>query len=168
VGGGRELLALAEAAADLQAGRRTSHPELWVFKTWQELREYSTEDGGADLKVFVNLVDQHGPDALICALSRLSDEHGADLMISTAHRSKGREWDRVRIHDDYPQPKEDAPIPRADAMLAYVAVTRARRVLDRTGLAWIDEHAGPDASTPAGHNASCGSTRRLPALGGAA
>lgn len=143
VGGGRELLALAEAAADLQAGRRTSHPELWVFKTWADLCEYSTEDGGADLKVFVNLVDQHGPHALITALSRLSDERGADIVISTAHKSKGREWDRVRIHDDYPQPKPGAEIPRADAMLAYVAVTRARRVLDRTGLVWIDEMVSP-------------------------
>ena len=31
-------------------------------------------------------------------------------------------------------------IPRADAMLAYVAVTRARGLLDRGGLAWIDHY----------------------------
>ena len=31
-----------------------------------------------------------------------------------------------------------AQVPRADAMLAYVAVTRARQVLDPEGLAWVE------------------------------
>lgn len=30
--------------------------------------------------------------------------------------------------------------PRPSAMVAYVAVTRARMLLDRGGLAWIDKH----------------------------
>jgi hypothetical protein len=33
VGGGKELRRLAEAAIDLKAGRRTSHPELFLFAT---------------------------------------------------------------------------------------------------------------------------------------
>ena len=62
--------------------------------------------------------------------------------MSTAHRSKGREWPAVRIHADFRAPKPDQKtglvvLPREEARLAYVAVTRAREQLDDTALAWV-------------------------------
>jgi superfamily I DNA/RNA helicase len=64
-------------------------------------------------------------------------------VVSTAHKAKGREWPTVRIACDFPEPRrshngQPAQVPRADAMLAYVAVTRARQVLDPEGLAWVE------------------------------
>ncbi|ORB76398.1 DNA helicase, partial [Mycobacterium timonense] len=38
-GGGADIRRLAQAAADLKSGRRTSHPELYVFATWGALQE---------------------------------------------------------------------------------------------------------------------------------
>lgn len=149
-GGGAAIRGLAEAAADLQDGRRTSHPELYVFATWGALQEFvDTEAAGRDLKPFVDLIDTNGAAAVIAAADALVDADRADAVVSTAHKAKGREWDRVKIADDYPPPKPHtdgaaAGIGRAEAMLAYVAVTRARAQLDRGGLAWIDRfHAGP-------------------------
>jgi superfamily I DNA/RNA helicase len=141
VGGGGEIKAMAEAAVSLKHGRGTSHPELFLFTTWGQLQEYAEWDpSGSDLKVFVNLIDTYGPEAVIATMDRLADEREADLIVSTAHKAKGREWDRVRIASDFHEPRRDDEkgVPRAEAMLAYVAITRARIVLDRAGLSWVD------------------------------
>lgn len=139
VGGGHQIRQLAEAADDLKNGRRPSHPELFAFATWAELQDYVESDpAGRDLKTFVDLIDAHGADAIIQAVNGLVYEPLATTIVSSAHKSKGREWDSVQIAGDFPEPSGRDDIPRADAMLAYVAVTRARKQLDRAGLAWID------------------------------
>jgi len=147
-GGGRQILALAEAAVTLKAGTGTSHPELFAFRTWGEVQDYAEHDpGGSDLQVFVKLIDDHGPETIIDAARHLSDERYADLIISTAHKAKGREWDTVRIAGDFREPKKNPEKPHEppkisppEAMLAYVAVTRAKLTLDRSGLAWVDSY----------------------------
>ncbi|MGI5122749.1 UvrD-helicase domain-containing protein [Marinactinospora thermotolerans] len=145
VGGGTAIGRLAEAARDLQAGKATSHPELFAFKTWGEVLTYVEEEREAagELATLVRLIEDHGPDHVINATRRLSDEKSADVVCSTAHKAKGREWATVEIADDFREPKPDpmtgepGAVPRADAMLAYVAVTRAMDHLDNGGLAWI-------------------------------
>lgn len=145
VGGAGELVRLAQAADELQTTGRTNHPELFPFRSWLEVQQYAEEDSGSDLRPFVNLIDKYSPEKIVDALSWVVAEHQADVVISTAHKAKGREWDRVAIADDFAEPKktEDGrrgEIQRADAMLAYVAITRARLALDRTGLAWVDQY----------------------------
>lgn len=152
VGGGDALRALAQAARDLIGGRRTHHPELLLFTTWTELRDYAELDpAGADLQPFANLVDEHGPDAILNAVDRLVPEDQAQATVSTAHKAKGREWAHVRIAPDFtPPPDTDevdttgrpvpGPIRESEARLAYVAVTRARHHLDPAGLDWIGQH----------------------------
>jgi AAA domain len=140
VGGGADIRRLAEAATTLKAGLGTDHPELFAFRTWGEVQDYVAQDAsGSDLKVFVQLIDAYGPDVVIDTMDRLVPEDQAQVVVSTAHKAKGREWPRVRIADDFREPKgDDTPIPPAEAMLAYVAVTRARLQLDPDGLAWVD------------------------------
>jgi len=143
VGGGQDIQRMARAALDLQAGRPTDHPELFPFRTWPEVEEYVSQGAdGSDLKVFVGLVNRYGAAEVIRACDGLVDERYADLVVSTAHKAKGREWGSVRIATDFSEPKPndegEVRVPRDDAMLAYVAVTRAQRVLDREGLEWID------------------------------
>ncbi|MFE9045666.1 UvrD-helicase domain-containing protein [Streptomyces sp. NPDC007818] len=152
VGGGDSLRALALAAQQLQQGRPTGHPELVLFPTWGAVQDYAAHDpSGRDLQPLVDLVDHHGTDVILAAVSRLSEEPHAEITVSTAHKAKGREWSQVQIADDFlPPPETDEhdqegrPIPDrvdpAEARLAYVAVTRARRHLDTKGLSWIDTH----------------------------
>lgn len=150
--------ALALAARDLKDGRRTSHPELVLFAAWGELQEYAEYDpADRDLQPFVELVDTHGPEAIIAVVDALTDEDDAEVTVSTAHKAKGREWPEVRIADDFPPPPDSdqlddsgrlipEPVSDTDARLAYVAVTRARRRLDLGGLAWIEnQSAAADA-----------------------
>lgn len=141
VGGGQALSRLAYAANDLLAGKRTSHPELYAFPDWEAVSRYAEEDAsGHDLRPLVKLIDTHGTEAIIAATKALSNENTADLVVSTAHKAKGREWDSVGIADDYFTPDPEIPeVPAGEAMVGYVAITRARHQLDRAGLAWIDD-----------------------------
>lgn len=140
-GGGNDIRALARAAQELKSGRRTSHPELYVFETWGALQDYVENDhAGRDLKPFVDLIDVHGPETVLEAVDALVEEKSCTTLVSTAHRSKGREWDSVKIAHDFQEPS-DGELSKVDGMLAYVAVTRARRQLDRGGLAWIDKYS---------------------------
>lgn len=118
-----------------------------LFASWGDLQDYTAYDpAGRDLQPFVDLVDTHGPDAILDAVSQLAEETHADVTVSTAHKAKGREWPAVRIGKDFPQPKDTDPgapaasqppeVSDLDARLAYVAVTRARNRLDLGGLAW--------------------------------
>ncbi|MFD5519630.1 UvrD-helicase domain-containing protein [Streptomyces sp. NPDC127066] len=152
VGGGDSLRALALAAQDLKDGRRTTHPELVLFATWGELQDYASHDpAGRDLQPLVDLVDTHGTETILDAVAKFVPEESADVIVSTAHKAKGREWARVRIADDFTPPKDSdqtddngraipGPIENGEARLAYVAVTRTRQRLDMGGLSWIDGH----------------------------
>ncbi|MFJ4585130.1 UvrD-helicase domain-containing protein [Streptomyces echinatus] len=158
-GGGSPLLKIAEAAIDLQAGRRTSHHELFLFSSWGEVQEYAEQDSSAaELKAIVELVDTYGPQQIIAAVKRMVDEDQARVVVSTVHKAKGREWRRVRIGDGFTPPADETKaqgVHPAEARLIYVAVTRAREVLDTTGIQWAEaqiRHASRTAvtSTPDG------------------
>ncbi|WP_323183301.1 3'-5' exonuclease [Streptomyces sp. NBC_00038] len=160
VGGGEALRALARAARDLKAGKRSTHPGLILFDSWGELQECAEYDpSGRDLLPLVDLVDEHGVDVILDAVDKRSVEQGAEIVVSTAHKAKGREWASVRIGEDFTEPmdQEEAdengdPLPGdidAEARLAYVAVTRARHQLDIGGPGWINQY--PDCNPGGTH-----------------
>lgn len=141
VGGGSAIKQLAWAAEALQGGKPTDHPELMGFASWDDVRQYAAEEDGS-LEVLVKLIDEHGPDRIVAAADGLVSEQQAELVVSTAHKAKGREWPAVRIHGDFRAPKPDQKtglviLPREEARLAYVAVTRAREQLDDSALDWV-------------------------------
>lgn len=154
VGGGKAITDMSKAAIELQAGKKTTHPELAAFGSWQEVQEFvNTEDGAEDLAVFVRLVDEHGPGTLIDAVSELVDETKGrpTVTISTAHKAKGLEWPSVAIGSDFREPGLDEygklnRLDTSEAMLCYVAVTRAKQQLDQSSLAWIDYYLAGEAS----------------------
>jgi hypothetical protein len=138
------MKALAYAAEQLTAGRPASHPELIAFTDWPSVRHYAAHDpGGSDLATAVKLIDAHTPRGVIAAIDACTSEERAQLVVSTAHKAKGREWTTVRTAEDFPDPKPDPTTgeqgspSREEAMLAYVAITRAKTTLDNAGLAWI-------------------------------
>ncbi|WUI03918.1 UvrD-helicase domain-containing protein [Spirillospora sp. NBC_00431] len=152
-GGGSALQRIATAALELQSGKRTTHPELFLFNSWDEVQDYAEHDSaGQDLKAIVGLIDTYGPELILQAVDRLSPEQHARVTVSTAHKAKGREWDSVRIGKGFEAPLADEDgIPRdlnpAEARLIYVAVSRARHLLDPEGLAWIDDYEKSRAGT---------------------
>lgn len=129
IGGGADVVAWCEAAIDLQAKRGTRHPELCCFETWSEVVTYSKTDEGQDMRLMVKLIEEFGAEEIRDALKDMPKEKDADLVISTAHKSKGREWDTVKLGPDFPTANKMAD---SDRRLLYVAVTRAKLTLDIT------------------------------------
>ncbi len=153
VGGVDDLIRLVDGAGALQRRERpTRCPELNEFSEWDEVREYSKKTVGKDLQVLVRLVEEFGVPSLLHHLERVRgnerDESTASLILSTGHKAKGREWPQVRLCDDFkaPAPDDATETQRREAQwnpeeanLLYVAVTRARDVLDVTNCsAWQD------------------------------
>jgi hypothetical protein len=131
VGGGAEVVRFVEGAQKLKAEGFTTHPDLACFRSWLEVQEYVASDvQGGELRLLVSLVDEFGCDTIIDALKRMPSERSADLVISTAHKSKGREWRRVRLAGDF----TENPDNEDEIRLQYVAVTRAREYLDAEAL----------------------------------
>jgi len=155
VGEGKEIKAFAEAARDLQHGKWTSHPTLTVFKAWADVVAYAKTDEGRDLKMMVSLVERLGAGEIIRAVqSCVPAEQSHDVVVSTAHKAKGLEWPSVRIAGDFHPPGRDQttgqllPIPVAEQMLCYVAVTRAQTDLDDNALDWLDTYLSPGGGAP--------------------
>jgi hypothetical protein len=140
VGGGKDVVAFARGAQALQDGRRTEHPELACFTSWDEVQAYVDQDPqGDELRLLVKLIDDFGADRIISTLGdRMPAEAAADVIVSTAHKAKGREWDTVRLAGDFTLGQNGAPEP-SELRLLYVAVTRARLVLDVTLVPFLAE-----------------------------
>jgi len=139
----QQMKKLAQAALDLQEKGWTTQPELDTFKSWEEVQDFSQEDDGAELAPLVNVVDQWGADKIVAAIDACVPADQARTVISTVHVAKGLEWHHVRIAEDFPIPSLDEETGGLEKMtseammLAYVAVTRAKRHLDPAGLDWV-------------------------------
>lgn len=137
VGGGGEIVSFAKAWISLRDEGWTPHPELSCFKSPAEVEDYvATDPQGSDLALLFQLVDEHTPETLIEALEDQGPESAADVVISTAHKAKGREWESVTLADDFPDP-EERDVSDEEMRLLYVAVTRAQLALDVSGVALL-------------------------------
>lgn len=132
IGGTAELKKLLEDVGRLKAGFSADSAEFFGFKNWKEVVEFSISEDGEHLSTFVRIVQEIGEVELLAALAAsASEESEASLVISTGHKSKGREWDVVQLHSDFvrPMPKPGKkPLAEEDRLL-YVALTRAKKGL---------------------------------------
>ena len=115
--------------ADLQAWHRRQRPGPWIELLQQALEAHKLEAGAAEIPTdtFVEWLAEWGREA------RRSQR---GLLLSTAHRGKGLEFDHVIVLDggwDDRRRNEDAD---ASRRLYYVSMTRARHTL---GLVCIGE-----------------------------
>ena len=154
VGGGSEVARFARAAEELQTEGRTGFPDLACFESWGEVQEYVAEDPqGSELALMVKLVDEFTTSTILEALDRMPSEAAAGLVISTAHKAKGREWHRVQLGNDFPDPVRDARAAGAlgdpdaaseELRLLYVAVTRGQHHVDASAVPYFDTEPETD------------------------
>lgn len=141
VGGTSELMTMLRGVQDLKAGQPSIVPDFFGFQDWREVVEFAETQEGQHLMTFVNLVEARGEKQLIWALNRTVDEDKSDLVLSTAHKAKGREWNNVQLTDDFlasrpPRSQSHEDLLKAEneygaeLRLFYVAITRARQVID--------------------------------------
>ncbi|MFC8645064.1 UvrD-helicase domain-containing protein, partial [[Kitasatospora] papulosa] len=100
----------------------------------------------AQQRIDAHLAEMYPQDDTEDGNGRLVPEHEPhDVLVTTAHKAKGLESERVRIADDFKGPKENNDdnidwdtVPDDEALrVAYVAVTRATEVLDPGSLGWV-------------------------------
>lgn len=132
VGNVNEIISFVKACRDLQQGRGTMHPELMCFESWSELCEYAEMVNDRSLELMIKLINQFTATKIIDSFNQLVTEKQADIVVSTAHKAKGREWNRVYLYGDFPDEME-AQNP-SEQRLLYVAVTRAQNLLDVTNI----------------------------------
>jgi superfamily I DNA/RNA helicase len=143
-GGTREIEEFAKGARDLMHTGSSTHPELIGFKGWNDVQTFvATDKGAKDLKLFVKLIDDYGVERVLnVAVTAVSKQEYADVVTTTGHKSKGREYEKVRIGADFqpPEPDENGELKldHSEMRLAYVSVTRAQKELDCTALEWVD------------------------------
>ncbi len=131
-------------------------PYFRKFRGWSEVQEFVEEAGDIELGAIYRLVEEHreGIPALLGAVEKSAvGPAEAALSLSTAHRSKGREWDSAELLDDFKpvwSEKEQLAARKSESArrrfaeevnLLYVAMTRPRmqlkvpRGLER----WVDQ-----------------------------
>lgn len=137
-GGAQNIISLIMAIRDLQGGRSTFHPGLFLFSNYMELLEYISSESGGDLKPLLKLIDQYGFAKLITALqSTCSNAEEADIILTTAHKAKGLEFSKVKLWNDFLGVDDDEDtegkikiLDQGEINLLYVAATRALDILD--------------------------------------
>lgn len=144
-----ELVDLANAALELQSTGKTKHRELDDFTSWDDVVAFVSEDGAdSEIAALVKVVDNYGATAVVKAMESTVPTDDADQTVSTVHVAKGLEWFHVRIADDFREPGidkntgEQKPLAAEEGRLCYVAVTRAERHLDASGLDWAKTMTG--------------------------
>lgn len=138
VGGPDALVSLGMSAYNLWIGNRAgvSVPVLKPFMSWDSLEAIAKEVNDPELNMLVNLVSEYGarlPTVLQNMVSRCVADDRAEVVLSTTHKAKGGEWDRVKLGDDFQGLFDETGKLVADdeeINLLYVASTRAKRVLD--------------------------------------
>lgn len=140
---------------------RIQSPQLTRdFSDFEAYRSTAKATKDPEMGQGVRLLDMFFPLPMLLAVLKkqaVTRESDADVTVVTAHRSKGLEWNAVKMNDDFvdindpllnPREKED------ELNLLYVSVTRARKILVPNELVCIvtgclDALSG-DSETPGG------------------
>lgn len=156
IGGAADVVSFTKAAQRLMRGERVEHPELACFTSWNEVLDYVKQDPlGSELALNVNLIQEFQVEPILEALARCVPMARAEVVISTAHKAKGLEWDTVKLGADFnPKPRRDdagkeieQDLSPAELRLLYVACTRAKLGLDADAIRAVTARSRT-ASTP--------------------
>ena len=146
VGGADNLYKLIEGCKDLKEGRKTNHSELAVFSDWEELLSYANTDIGSDLKPLVTMIIKRGCTVLLEAIDKMkyTRKAEADIILTTAHKAKGLEFNSVKLAADFRfDKKSNANLNNNDTLttqgknLMYVAITRTLGDLDVSEVGYL-------------------------------
>ena len=130
-GGTQALTYLINSIHWLKVKGSTNHPDLFLFKNYQELLDYANSDMGGDLKPILKMMETYTRERLINILeSTCEDPTEADITITTAHKAKGLEWSTVKLANDFKVATENYTPSEEETNILYVAASRALHNLD--------------------------------------
>lgn len=118
------------------------------------MQQYAEEAKDREIKVLADVIDEYRKDTpgLVRAIqeNEVMSASDAQLVLTTAHKAKGLDWDYVSIAEDFEVLAETeadlavdplAAIEEQEINLLYVAATRAKKrlQLNEETLAWIEK-----------------------------
>lgn len=111
-----------------------------LFSNYEELIEYSEGPSGQQVKTILQAVENYGLSEIRSKIKQASSGGRYKTTVSTCHKAKGREWGHVRITPDWERNEDGrAVLTDEEARLMYVAVTRAKNMLDTSEIRpWLD------------------------------
>lgn len=117
-------------------------PVLRSFRAWSEAQAYAEDAKDPEISILVNIVEEfrdETPDLVRdLKMNEVKNAADASVILTTAHKAKGLDWDYVQICEDFEflidiegKLAEDpyAPIDDQEINLLYVAATRAKKAL---------------------------------------
>lgn len=127
-----------DSAIELNRGNLTKvkHESLVQFASWDECVIEAEVVQGELLRV-VRMVQNGSVYKVLGVLSKHRNWENPDVIMTTAHKAKGREWATVILGDDFPSPfnqqGEWIGLNDMERNLLYVALTRAKELLGYNG-----------------------------------
>lgn len=115
VGGIEALAKDLQSALALYQGRRQDVvvDSLKRFESWADLKREAEDADDVALLRLIDAIEKGDALRDLAAIEKMhvTDERRAAVVVSTVHKSKGREWSAVTMWDDFP--------PRAKLMIRY-------------------------------------------------
>ena len=117
-----------KSAVSLHNKEKPFHDNIARFGSWAELMEFSKES--VEIQRLANMALRHDVEDLIARLEQANTSSTPDIVLTTAHKSKGLEYDNVVIANDFRFGTKDVmEMPEQELNLLYVACTRAKKNL---------------------------------------
>ena len=131
LGGIKPLTYLINSIFQLKIKNYSNHPDLFLFTSFADLKEYASSPMGGDLKAILKLIDTYGREKLLRILSATTESaEEAGVTITTAHKSRGLEWSVVKLANDFKVPGDGSVPTQEETNILYVAASRALHKLD--------------------------------------
>lgn len=131
-----DFISKIESVNFLRLGKTKSvkHPDIQIYSSWGELVEEAGFVKG-ELGRIVKMVSSNEHERVLNLLNEYKPVQNPDVMLITAHKSKGLEFDTVVLGDDFEplyvneQTNKIEFVNDAERNLLYVACTRAKEML---------------------------------------
>lgn len=122
----KDFIMQVKSIKDLMKGLKPFHDNIARFTSFTDLMECSKED--VEIKRMMHTAIRSDCLEFLDKLENNKLDKNPTVILTTAHKSKGLEFDNVKIADDFKfsESQDLLKIPEQEINLLYVAVTRAK------------------------------------------
>lgn len=119
---------MLESCIALKAGnlKKVRHSDIQMFENWSEF-VIVAKQADPELAKFVDIIEGGNGERALAVLSDYTPPTSPQVVMTTAHRAKGLEYDYVYLADDFQIPKDLTKLSTGERNLIYVGATRAKR-----------------------------------------
>lgn len=126
---------------------RIKNPSIGRFNSFVDFQRYGVEASDVEIGALVKTVEKYQSQIPriyeAVKASQVSLQEKADVILTTAHRAKGLEFDQVYLQDDFIELPPEGDYDPEEINLLYVALTRAIHAVrfPETLVHWVSDRA---------------------------